>query len=346
MAFEVGSIMARLQLDSSGYTRGILNAQSMNSVFGNSVTQFINNPLLGTIGIFKSLAVSMKNWIVDTAGAAESVQRLSNQTGISTQTIQALRAEFELAGRPIQQADQALRALAIRLGQAREQGGPLADTFAKLGVSIDAMQNTDDVFNRSVEALGAFGTVAEGAAMSAQIFGEEAGPALLETVRGGGGLDEITAKMTDFGRVMAGDDLERMATFNTRLGEMNQIMQGLQQTVATSFIKGFVGDAGLDPDDLRDVATAIKDEVGPAIENLGKTIRQIIDDLERIRDFSTNPVSYLLGSPQTREGFQDPEGFRQALQDDQALRQLNNAFRFNPFGLFRNDMATEVQAGR
>ena len=235
MAFMVGSIQAKLQLDSGGYTRGMLNAQSMNAVFGQSVTNFINNPLLGTIGIFKSAVTGIARYSVELVALAEHHQRLANQTGVSTDVTQAMTREFELAGRATTQAEQALRTFNTRLAQARDVGGPAADVFAQLGVNVGNMRSTDAVLRDTVDSLLAYENVAASAAVAAQLFGEEAGGAVVETVASGGGLDEMIAKYKDFGLVMDRSVINRMAELNTRSGEAKLAIEGLRQSLTASF---------------------------------------------------------------------------------------------------------------
>lgn len=285
MAFNLGSISARLQLDSDGYTRGMLNAQSMNAFFGQSVTNFINNPILGTINLFKNAAKAVVSWSADLLSAAEAAQRLSVQTGLSTSTVQALRAEFELAGRPVTQAEQAMRTFNTRLAQARELGGPVADVFTRIGVSIDPLQNTDEVFGRVARALSEYGTVAESAAIAAQLFGEEAGGAVAETLATGGGIDAIVQKMQAFGRVTDEQGIDKMAALNTQMGLLGQGLSGLRQSLTTDFLSVlFEGFEDFDDEQMQEFIRTLRDDLKPTVEGAAEAIRAIAEAIRFLQD--------------------------------------------------------------
>lgn len=53
--FDAGSILAHLRLDKSGFTSGMLSAQSIATAFGPTVTAFMANPLLGAVQAGKKL---------------------------------------------------------------------------------------------------------------------------------------------------------------------------------------------------------------------------------------------------------------------------------------------------
>ena len=294
MAFMVGSIQAKLQLDSGGYTRGMLNAQSMNAVFGQSVTNFINNPLLGTIGIFKSAVTGIARYSVELVALAEHHQRLANQTGVSTDVTQAMTREFELAGRATTQAEQALRTFNTRLAQARDVGGPAADVFAQLGVNVGNMRSTDAVLRDTVDSLLAYENVAASAAVAAQLFGEEAGGAVVETVASGGGLDEMIAKYKDFGLVMDRSVINRMAELNTRSGEAKLAIEGLRQSLTASFTETATEGMKATTEDVRELSKSLRDDLTPAAEGAGVAVQYLLERLQRDIKI-TNSIGEFLG---------------------------------------------------
>lgn len=335
MPFMVGSIEARLQLDSGGYTRGMLNAQSMNAVFGQSVTNFINNPLLGTIGIIKAAITTVGRWSLEVLSNAEAVARLADQTGLTTDTVQALRAEFELAGRATTQADQAFRTFNTRLQQARDQGGPVADLFARIGVSIDSMRGTDEVFGEVLARIGEFEDVAKSGAIAAQLFGEEAGGAVAETVRAGGGLEGIISKFRDLGRVTDEEGIRKMAEYNTRLGELQQAALGVRQALTTDFLGVLFEDLeNMDTDELREFIRLLRDDLKPTIEGLAVAIKGISSGVRGFQDFFdpvsdvvANAISPQPNSPGTRfEINAELQRLRRESEERRGLRQANRDY--------------------
>ncbi len=129
-----------------------------------------------------------------------------------------------------------MRTFNTRLAQARELGGPVADVFSRIGVSIDPLQNTDEVFTKVARALSEYGTVAESAAVAAQALR-----------RGGGRCSRRDARHRRRHRRDRPEDAcvwtgHRRAGHrqdggaNTQMGLLGQGLSGLRQSLTTDFL--------------------------------------------------------------------------------------------------------------
>lgn len=283
MVFDLGSIRAVLDLDDTSYERGILNAQALNNAFGQSFADAITNPVVFGIGKLREFAGAAVSLGQDILATAEEVQRLGNQTGITTDTIQALRAEFELAGRNAEVADRAMRNFSTRLGQARQGSGTLGDSLRQVGLTLeDLPETTDGAFRVLVDRLGEISDQNQANAVSARAFGEEAGPKLLETV--GPSLDEVIRRQQSLGQILREGSIASLADLNTILGEFQQVAGGVLTLGLAEFITSFADGTRLAESNVEDLGDRLQDDILPAAQQLGEAVARIAGDLSDIGD--------------------------------------------------------------
>lgn len=88
MAFDAGTILGHLRLDNSGYTRGMLSAQSIASAFGPTVTGFVTNPILGAVQAGKQLFALWQAQAQAEARLAAVVRATGGAAGYTAEQLQ------------------------------------------------------------------------------------------------------------------------------------------------------------------------------------------------------------------------------------------------------------------
>lgn len=272
----LGSFAARLGIDTNDYARGVLQAQAVTTVFGQTFANFITNPLLGSIDLFKKVAAGFAGIATDVLGTAESLQRMSQTTGASTAMIQALRGKMDEASGSGDKLGQALNVLNRQLQTARESGGPLADLFGRLGVDLERLGSTDDSIERILEGINRLPSEAERTRAAMLAFGEEAGPKLVNAVGGGrDALIEIRKAASDLGRVWKSDWIDPLAQGNTDMGNARQALVDLQRVMVAGFLAGFLKEFGSGEDAIRTFASRLQQELIPTLEETGRNLAEI-----------------------------------------------------------------------
>lgn len=272
----IGSINARIGLDSSGYSRGILEAQAANSAFGANFAQFVGNPLLGGIGMLRQAG----GWFVETSKRvlenAETIDRLSQRTGISTNTLQGLRAEMDLAHGAGDKVTKMFGEFGNKLGEARQGGGPMAETLKTLGIELEAVGDNERLLRLVLDRLSEIPDVAMRGALAAKIFGQEAGPLLVNAIGGGEqALDRLIQRQSDLGQVLETQTISRLATLNTTVGTLKQGFDGLAQSAVAAFLEGFADSSGKTDQNIVRLARTIKDEIVPAAREMSEIVLSI-----------------------------------------------------------------------
>src|SRR5438045_4338307 len=98
MSFDAGSAVSKLDLDNSGFMRGMLQAQTVSQLFPATVTNFLANPLLGLIGIAKDASEAIVGAFTSVARAADNAGEAAEQAGVSVQFLTSVGQVAKDAG--------------------------------------------------------------------------------------------------------------------------------------------------------------------------------------------------------------------------------------------------------
>ncbi|MEN0021395.1 MAG: hypothetical protein AAF747_10990 [Planctomycetota bacterium] len=292
----LGSFGARLGLDTTDYTRGILNANGLNQIFGQNVATFIANPLLGTASILTDLAGNVVNAASSFISAsvstgqevlanAERIQRLSDQTGIAVEVIQALEQRMDVAAGAGDRVGEAMVAFARRVDRARRSTGAAAASVRQFGIDLGQTGDSTESLRLVLDYLNSVEDPARRAAIASDLFGDRVGPKLVDAVGGGrDAMARMVEEATALGRVLDRQSTEQLAHFNTTLGVTQQAMEGLFPFLVAQFLVGFTSQFETSEQSVVRSSAAITEKLGPAARNLGDAAGSIAGDTERIAD--------------------------------------------------------------
>lgn len=208
--------------------------------------------------------------VFSSAEAADKLQDLSAQTGISVESLQEMEYIGGQVGVSLDTITGAQARLVRSMSAGRDGTGDQAKAFAELGVSVtDAQGNlrsTQDVFKDTIDALGKIQNPAERDALSMSLFGksaQELNPLIKE---GSKGMEEMAAKAHDLGAVMSDKDVSSLAEFSDMLQGLKDGLKGTLGTLATAFLPTFTLVFGT----VGDILKEFKNIVGGADGDFGK----------------------------------------------------------------------------
>lgn len=295
MAFQLGSIRAVLGLDNSDYVRGIVHAQTLNEAFGQSFTNFVNNPVLASIAAFKNFAASVITGGASILQTAQDLRRLSQETGISTDLLQAMEKTLAANGARAEQASQGLRKLIAQIGMARTEGGPAADVLSALGLSIGRLGENQESVEAVLQALASIEDPARRAALAAKLLGEEAGPVLANQVRAAGGsVQGLVADIQRLGQIIAPSSVDKLNLLKDALGRVEQNIDGITTQAFVAFLEGFIDGFDESTESVDRLATDIRTKLIPVMRELGESTGDAIENFQQIVDVLANARDVLI----------------------------------------------------
>ena len=162
---------------------------------------------------------------------AAAIGDTSKAAGVSVERLQELRFAASQTGASFALMDQGLITLNRNFGEfINTGGGRAAAAFKQL--KIDQLINSGDVrnseqaFDAIVKNLQNVGSEAQKASLLAKLFGQEAGPRLLELLnQGASGIDELSKKANDLGIVLSTNTVRGATEANNKLQELFQVLK-------------------------------------------------------------------------------------------------------------------------
>lgn len=206
--------------------------------------------ILPTIGIGAAVAGigALAKHALD---SADAIGKLSQKTGLSTQTLSVLNVAAETADVNFEQLGKALEKFDKTMGQLERGSSQAGEAVKRLFGDAKALNglDTDQRFFKVAQAIAALPPGYQKAAAAMDFFGKS-GAELIPLLNdiSGGGFEEFRKKAEQLGLVVDKDLAEAAQRANDSLKELKQEARG----VATQFVSGFAPA-------LADAAKALKD---------------------------------------------------------------------------------------
>lgn len=205
-----------------------------------------------------------------TVTAADDLNTLSKQTGISTDELQRMQYAADLVDVSVDDITAALRKMKPKLDKNNE-------TFATLGVSVTnadgSLRDATDVFYDSLKALSGISNETERDKIAMELFGKSADSLAGIIDDGGAALKEYGDEAERLGLVMSEDTLSALNEANDTIDRSKAIVGGsLAQLGATA-------------------ATVL----APALEKVAGVIDKVSEKLRNLTPEQTETIMKILG---------------------------------------------------
>ena len=159
----------------------------------------------------------------DTVQSADELATLSQQTGLSTDTLQRFRYASELVDVSVEDITGALKKMKPKMTENNA-------TFAKLGVSVkDAngeLRSAEDVFYDSIEALSKIENETERDQVAMELFGKSADQLAGVIDDGGAALKQFGDEAAAAGLILDEDTISSLNETNDTIDQMKAQMSG------------------------------------------------------------------------------------------------------------------------
>ena len=259
--------------------------------------------------------------------SADSFGKLSDQTGIAANTLQAYVNAGKLAGISQETIDKGLRRLAQSMREADQGVATYADSFNALGLSVrdseGDLKSSETVLGEIADRFADLPDGATKAAISMEIFGRS-GASLINLLNGG------SAALTEFNYAVSDEFAQNAEFFNDQIavlairfdGFRKQLVDALLPTL-NNLVKMFSNILSADKDfdaffkgievGLKIISSSVFTVVA-GFRFLSTTIKSIISALNQLRQGNLGGVGDALGGGLTETNDQlkkDMEVFKQ-----------------------------------
>jgi hypothetical protein len=173
---------------------------------------------------------------------AHAVEKLSERFGVSAEKLQELGVAAGDMG--IEGVGNAMRFLSRNAYEASLNGGEVAETFRKLGVTslrdTNGQMKTADVLMADVaEGMSKIHDPVQRVAMATKLFGREGANMVNMLSKGKKGLEEAALRAHKFGFVMSESFIKKGHDMHESQRDMDMAMTGLSRTIADELMPAF-----------------------------------------------------------------------------------------------------------
>jgi len=226
MAGEIAKLFVTLGINDSGLQTGLKNLQKNMTAVGKEMT---------VIGTTITAAMGAAVYSFTKAGAA--INDMSKKTGMSTETLSALKFAADSTGSSIEGLEIAVKLMSKGIGEGMLTGkGQFVDAMKAIGLSMDDLigKNPDQQFMLIARALSNVHNPAMQADMALKIFGRSGTDMLPMLADGADGLDKLMQKAKDLGVVFSKDGAESAETLSRALASVKASVQGLANEIGST----------------------------------------------------------------------------------------------------------------
>lgn len=266
MANGMKDLVARLRLDTTGFTKGMRSLQSDLKRVGAAMAVAAGG-----------VAVAIKQQL----NAADEMSKNAQRLGVPIETLSKLRHAADMSGVSFEQLSVGLKTMSRNMAEAMGGNKTAMKIFADLGVSAtDAqgkMRSTEAVMQDVAEQLSKMPDGAQKTALAMKLFGES-GAALLPMLNGGAaGLAAMMKEAESLGIVFDENTAKAAERFNDNIARIGKAMNGLVIRITAS---------------LAPALKAVSDLLVASLQE-GSWLREIVDLLPRLATYATAFVGTL-----------------------------------------------------
>ena len=238
---DIGGIIGRMVLDITGWTASMEKAKDDLNKFGTFCKQ--NAEAIKDLGEKMALAGgiivgSLTAMAVKTLNTADSLQEMSQRTGMTAKTLSELGYAAKLSGSSLEGMESTVKKMQVNIVKAAEGNAGLRKTFDDLGIKLTDLvrMNPDQQFMSLAEAVANVKDPTTKAATAVELFGKQ-GTALLPMLADGKkGLDDMRDAADKAGVVMSNETAKSAADLNDKVDAMKQSFAGITLQLGTALL--------------------------------------------------------------------------------------------------------------
>jgi len=197
-------------------------------------TEDLGNKLTPVSKVAAGALTGLVGIAVGAGAAADDINTLSKQTGLSVEEIQKFQMASDTIDVSMDTLTGSLSKLTKNMAGAKDGTGPAAEGFAQLGVSVldsqGNLRDNEDVFFESIDALGKMTNETERDALAMSLFGKSAQDLNPLILGGADALREMGDAADAKGMILSQEEIDKANEMQDTLDSIKaESMQGLMK---------------------------------------------------------------------------------------------------------------------
>lgn len=274
----VKNLMVRIGADYSELEQKMKKVSTLMKNTGDKMTSIGKSMTVGITAPIIAAGAALGTMAVNAGQTADELITLSNQTGMSTETLQGLEYASRFVDVELDTMTKGLSRTVAAMRAATEQGQSYIDVAGIMQLSMmdvnGELLSSEEMFYRSIDAISQLSSETEKEIAAQDLFGKSYQELMPLMAAGSEGLKALIAEAKELGIVMGEDDLKA-------LGEFDDSMQKLQaqfKALGMQIIKEF-------QPVLKQLVPFIQETVVPAIKAFAEKVADIVQGFMNLDPF-------------------------------------------------------------
>jgi hypothetical protein len=232
----IGTLVAKLNMDSRGFTRGSQKAQGGMSKLASSANRLGVAAAATGAAMAAAAVYGMGRMVKESFKTIDVLAKTSDKLGITTEALVGLRSAAGLTGVSAGTMDTALQRMVRRLSEAEKGSGVAVGALDELGISISQISGAtpDQQFSIISEAMSKVGKQSDRVRLAFSLFDTE-GVALVNTLKmGSEALKENQERLERVGFAINRVDAAKIEAANDAFQRMNEAIVGAANKMAVA----------------------------------------------------------------------------------------------------------------
>jgi len=277
MSNVIRSLVVKVGADLSGFSNGmkylskdLAQASKNLGKMGATLTKSITVPAIAA-------ATGLGAITIKAGQAADELITLSNQTGISTKTLQELQYASRFVDVEVEDMAKGLNKVTKAMGTANKNGADYIELSGGLKVAMKdsngQLLDTEEMFYKTVDALGAMTNETEREIAAQELFGRSYQDIMPLIKAGSGELKDLAKEAHDLGIVMSDTEVNALGKFDDSMQQLQAVTGSLRNKVAIALIPA-----------LEDLVPIIRDDIVPAVVTFADSAADLIQKFLELDD--------------------------------------------------------------
>lgn len=220
--------------------KGLADGLDKISAGGPKLTNLGNAISLGVTGPIVAAAGALGGLITATAIAADSIDKMSERTGISRKSLQELQYAAGQTGVDFKAIDGISAGFSGRLLEIEKGTGSASRAFASLGLSTKSstgdLKASGQVFEETLQAIASIADPAERSAAAIALLGPEGAKLAPLLNQGAEGMANLRQRANELGVVLSDDAIQGFVLFGDAMADIKTALAGLRNDIASQFV--------------------------------------------------------------------------------------------------------------
>lgn len=240
---DLFNLAAKLTLDSSGFEKGVSDADHRGRGLANSLKgtfEKIKNAASKaiTVAAVKKGIDTLMNFANEVSSVGDKIDKQSQALGLSRKAYQEWDYILGQNGASIDSLGISMKTLNSAILGAADGSKESLDAFAQLGLHLHELENMnmEDQFDAVVRAFQKMPAGAQKSALAVKLFGRNGMELLPLLNQSETSLDELRARAEELGIIMSDDAVDASVAYNDAMDDLNRTFNGLKYSVGAKLL--------------------------------------------------------------------------------------------------------------